>query len=188
MNISIVTGNTWKYEQITSILSDTFCAKQIHLDIPEIQTNLLTEISIDKCKKASSIIQWPVIVDDSGIYFDAYHDFPGALSKYMYTWIGLTWIQKLFDWVENKQAHFQTVLWYMDETMTEPRLFIGECTGTISFDWLDAAEGDLRLPYDLIFIPDWYDSPAYFNMSSWILKNARIIATRKCNERLMQRV
>lgn len=187
--VSIVTGNWWKYEQIVSGLDDSFLVEQVDIDIPEIQTNVLTEISLDKCRYAFDHVKWPVIVDDTWLYFHAYNEFPWALTKFLYKWVGLEWIQRLFVWEENVSAHFETVLWYMDETMSEPKLFIWEIQWKLSFDWLnaDGQNHDQHLPYDLIFIPDWYETPAYFNMSLWTKWNARIQAVQKLNARLMER-
>jgi len=122
-----------------------------------------------------------VLVDDTGIYFDAYTDFPWALTKYIYKGIGLAWIQKLFDGEKNMKAHFQTVLWYMDDSLEEPLLFVWEIHGSLSFDRLtkEWGEHDHHLPYDLIFIPEWYETPAFFNMSVWTKGNARIQAVEK---------
>lgn len=185
--VSIVTWNWWKYEQIVSGLDDSFVVQQVDIDIPEIQTNVLTEISFDKCRYAFDYVKWPVIVDDTWLYFHAYHEFPWALTKFLYKWIGLEWIQRLFVWEENVSAHFETVLWYMDETMIEPKLFVWKSKWMLSFDRLDEADWDVRLPYDMIFIPQWYDSPAFFNLAKWKKWNARMDAVNKLNTWLLNR-
>jgi len=76
MQISIVTGNDGKYTQIAGGLPDFVIAEQVDLDIPEIQTNVLTEISADKCRQAYAQLQKPCLVDDSGIYMNAFNEFP----------------------------------------------------------------------------------------------------------------
>jgi inosine/xanthosine triphosphate pyrophosphatase family protein len=52
---------------------------------------------------------------------------------------------------------------------------------------LDKADGDVRLPYDMIFIPQGYDTPAFFNLSLWKKGNARIQAVEQLATWLEQR-
>ena len=162
-------------------------ADQQVIDIPEIQTNVLTEISKDKCLQAWNVLQKPLIVDDSGIYFSAFNEFPGALSKFLYTGIGLAWMQSMYTWVQDMSAIFQCVLSYMDATLQEPLQFIGEVKWTISFDRLDKAKEDTHLPYDLIFIPEWFDTPALFERDAWLKVNHRVRAVEKCSQWLEER-
>lgn len=179
MNISIVTWNTGKYHQIAWWLGEVVTCEQVALDIPEIQTNLLTEISRDKCIQAFQQLKKPCLVDDSGIYFSAFHEFPGALTKFLYQGIGLAGIQRMYVWVEDMTATFQCALSYMDETCTTPLQFVGEIQGTISFDRLGEIPEDTHLPYDLIFIPDGADKPASFLWDTWLQDNHRVRAVRQ---------
>ncbi len=162
----IVTWNKDKYLQISEAL-DGVESQQRDLDIPEIQTNLLTEISYDKCLQAYVEVQWPVLVDDSGIYFDAFDEFPGALSKFLYQGIGLEWMQKLYVDQLNTKATFQCVLSYMDEDLPEPLQFIWEIEGQVDFSLLGTQEENPKIPYDLIFVPKGMTVPAITNMDLW---------------------
>ena len=164
--LTIVTWNKGKYEEICKFLPDSIDPVQADLDVPEIQTNILADISYDKCLQAWVEIQWPVLVDDSGIYFDAYHEFPWALTKYLYTWIWLEWMAKLFVWENNKKATFQSVVSYMDAELSEPVQFVWEVEGTLNFDYLWQEKEDPRLPYDLIFVPDGMQKPSFFDMGT----------------------
>ena len=112
MKISIVTGNDGKYKQIVGGLPDFMNSKQIDLDIPEIQTNLLTEISADKCVQAYQKLLSACLVDDSGIYMNAFNEFPGALSKFLYKGVGLEGMQRMYAGVEDTSAVFQGRLQY----------------------------------------------------------------------------
>lgn len=187
MKLSIVTGNSGKYEQIARGLPNFLEVEQAILDISEIQTSLLTEISRDKCIKAFEQLWKPCLVDDSGIYFDAFHEFPGALSKFIYQWIGLEGIKRLYDSVEDVSAYFQCVLSYMDETMEEPLQFIWEVSWTLSFDWMGLQEENIHLPYDLIFVPTWFDKPALFEWKKWSDDNHRTRAVKKFGDFILQR-
>jgi len=178
--LNIITGNTGKYAEICEFLPAWLETKQVDLDIPEIQTNILTDISYDKCLQAWVEVQWPVLVDDSGIYFDAYDQFPGALTKYVYQGIGLEGIAKLFAWVQNKKATFQSAVSYMDGTLSEPIQFIGEVQGTLNFEYLWQESEDTRLPYDLIFVPEGMEKPSFFDMAKRkSVYNHRVTAVKK---------
>lgn len=182
MQLSIVTWNTWKYKQIVDHLPNFVHAKQIELDIPEIQTNLLTEISRDKCLQAFQQLQQACLVDDSGIYFHAFNDFPGALTKFIYQGIGLEGIQRIYTWIEDRSAVFQCVLSYMDEKLHEPLQFTGEIQGSVIFDYIDQEQKDTPLPYDLIFVPQGFDKPVVYDWERWWEINHRVRATEKCNK------
>ena len=186
MKLAIVTWNTWKYQQIANHLPDTVEAEQVVLDIPEIQTNVLTEISRDKCLQAYKQLQQPCLVDDSGIYFHAFNKFPVALTKFLYQGIGLEGMRRMYVGVEDKSAVFQCVLSYMDATLDGPLQFVGEVEGTISFDRLGKEQEEDYLPYDLIFIPEGCTQPALFQREKRLEINHRVRATEKLGAWLQQ--
>jgi len=182
--LTLATWNTKKYQQIVAHFPSQLQVRQLDLDLPEIQTNILTDISYDKCLQAYVEVQWPVLVDDSGIYFDAFDQFPGALSKFLYQWVWLAWMRKLYEGEQNTGAVFQCVLSYMDSNLPEPIQFIGECEWKISFDRLDDLEENPKLPYDLIFIPAWMIEPAILHMDQRKDTNHhRVVAAKKFVER-----
>lgn len=186
MHLSIATWNGGKYKQIVSQLPDFVTPEQIDLDLPEIQANLLTVISFDKCLQAYNQLWRPVVVDDTGIFFEAFNEFPGALSKFLYQGVGMKGMKGMFTEVENKNAYFQTVLSYMDETLSEPVQFIWEIDGAISFDWSDQGWENPKLPYELIFIPHGFDKPAVFDQERYLQgDHHRLQAVKKLAEWLL---
>jgi len=185
--LSIVTWNAWKFAEITSVL-DWITYKQNPLDIPEIQTNSLIDISVDKCRQAFESIWWPVLVDDSGVYFDHLNNFPGALTKYFIDGIWVDWIQRLYTGVENKKAKFVSVLSYMDDTLENPIQFIWEVHWVLNFDYVTEENTNPSLPYNLIFQAEWMDVPALFDLDLWKKEyNFRIKATKKFKEWYLSR-
>jgi non-canonical purine NTP pyrophosphatase (RdgB/HAM1 family) len=181
--LTIVTGNNKKYSQISWIINEVTQTRQEKIDLEEIQTADLKEISTDKAMKAFSIVQWPVLVDDSGIVFDTYPWFPGALTKFLYEWVGMQWMRRMFQWVENRKADFQCVLSYMDDSLESPMQFIGKCSWEITFDRLDQWTEHPKMPYDLIFKPDGMSEPAFFNMEIWTGEiSHRVKASKKLRE------
>lgn len=185
--LTIVTGNTDKYRQIAQHLPGIETTQR-DLDIPEIQTNLLTEISYDKCLQAYVEVQWAVLVDDSGIYFNVFSEFPWALSKFLYQWIWLQGMQRLYEWVSDRWAVFQCVLSYMSPDLPEPVQFVWETRWSLDFSLLWEMEANPKMPYDLIFVPEWMSQPAITDMKLWKSEyNHRTKATKKLADRFTQK-
>ncbi|MBA4603224.1 non-canonical purine NTP pyrophosphatase [Thermoactinomyces mirandus] len=92
-----------------------------------------------------------VMVDDAGIYFAAYPDFPGVLSKRIYQRIGYKGIRKLLV-KEPREACFKGavgVCWN-----GEMKIFCGETKGRI-IEEIDENECSFSgFPYDPIFVPE----------------------------------
>jgi XTP/dITP diphosphohydrolase len=166
--ITIVTWNNWKYKQISSVLEvGGIFVKQENLDIIEPQSNNMFEVSAYKAMQAFEQIGWPVVVDDTGIFFDAYPNFPGVFSKYMYQSLWMAWLSKLFVDQSNIKAWFQCVLSYMDSLLEQPMQFVWTTSWTINFSMLDQVTIDNHLPYLSIFVPDGWETvaqmdPSYF--------------------------
>jgi len=183
MHLHFVTWNTGKYEQVQEVLGSQIELVQLPLDIPEIQTTSLHEISADKAMKAFEKTWKRVLVEDTGIYFEAFNYFPWALTKFIYESIWIDWMKNLYTWIENKKAYFQCVMSVMWPWMKEPLQFVWEAHGHISFDFLWSIDEDPRLPYDLIFVANGMELPVVKNMEvrkGWM--NHRVKAARKVGE------
>lgn len=183
MAIHFVTGNIGKFTQVEEALWSFVDLVQVDLHIPEIQTTSIRDISADKARQSFAQVGKPVLVEDSGIYFDAFPDFPGALTKFIYQGIGLEGIRRLFAGEENTKAMFQCVLSYMDGKHIDPVQFVWEVSGRLVFTYLKDHEEDPRLPYDLIFVADGLESPVLFHMEQWKSElSHRVIATKQLKE------
>ncbi len=92
-----------------------------------------------------------VMVDDAGIYFAAYPDFPGVLSKRIVQRIGYKGIRKLL-MKESREACFKGAVGiYWNGEM---KVFCGETKGRIIED-IDENESVFPgFPYDPIFVPE----------------------------------
>lgn len=158
--ILYATGNVGKFEEVA--LDITTREPQIELiqfaaDIPEKQTLDLRAIAIDKAKTAWKFAQeqypnTPILVDDAGIYFEKYNQFPGTLTKYIWHGLGFEGIKKLFE--EGDQAKFLLYMIYI----TGPdsyEIFEGTCEGTLVKPTQFTAHPSL--PYDAIFKPNGSD-------------------------------
>ena len=71
--------------------------KPFNAQIQEIQSTDQKTIAIDKELKAWKILQKPLSVDESGIFFEKYNKFPGTFSKYVFEGIGFEGRTKLLE-------------------------------------------------------------------------------------------
>jgi len=180
--LTIVTWNTGKYRQISSLLEESIPCIQKNLELIEPQSNDMLMVSRHKATEAFQAVGWPVLVDDSGIYFSAYPNFPGVFSKYMFASLWREWLRRLFLDQPNGDAYFQCVLSYMDATLSEPKQFVGTVQGTIDFSFLENITPDEHLQYDSIFRAQWSDVVAQLDMTSFGKKHHRAQATKLCKE------
>ena len=151
-DIYYATGNSDKFETVFCFLERN--APHVKLkpctkDFIEIQSNDQKEIALDKARQAWEHLQEPVLVDDSGIYFEKYHKFPGVLTKFVFQGIGLEGLWKLIEAGEKATFCLHLVYWYGPD---QYEIFESECSGTVTKqkDFL----GTPQFPYDTLFIPD----------------------------------
>jgi XTP/dITP diphosphohydrolase len=147
-----VTGNSDKFEVVYRYIDKN--APHIQLkpfthDIPEIQSYDQREVAVEKARQAWNLLQKPVIIDDAGIYFEKYRDFPGVLTKFVYRGIGQEGLLKLVE--PGDKAYFQItmVYWYGPE---QYQVFMSKCPGYILHQQKYTASPDS--PYDVLFAPE----------------------------------
>jgi len=149
-SVFLVTNNLGKIEEISKHL-EKFGIKVIgkEMEIPEMGDEQET-IAKGKAEFAVERLKVPVIVEDTGLYFDAYKNFPGIKSKFVFQAIGYDGILKLLE-NKSRKAYFKTVIAYCEPNQ-EPKIFVGINNGRMA----EAVRGisHPRLPYDSVFIPD----------------------------------
>jgi len=150
--IYYVTGNSGKFADVAAYM--TLYAPEIALmqydtDIPEIQSLDQRAVAIDKARQAYQHLQSPVLVDDSGIYFDQYHEFPGVLSKYIFQALGLAGIKRLMNTGDWASFRIHIVFYYAPE---QYEVFACVSPGTIMYQ--DQFLPPASLPYDQLFVPE----------------------------------
>lgn len=124
---------------------------QKNLGYPEIQADTLEEVAIFGVDLLKKRFDNPFILEDAGLFIDAFDGFPGVYSAYVFYRIGCSGILKLMDdkCDKDRKATFKSVYAYC-EPKKEPVLFLGESRGKISRKIL----GSNGFGYDPIFIPD----------------------------------
>lgn len=151
MKVTFVTTNAAKFEEARYALKDyPVELERSEYNYSEDQEMTIEEIAMEGARVSAEHLGVPVVVDDTGIFFEAYPGFPGPLSKFVYHTLGFKGILKLLEG-ENRGAYFLTVLGYC-EPGREPRVFIGKDHGTLSEEV--CGEINERLPYCNLFISD----------------------------------
>ena len=147
-----ITGNKGKILEAKTKFSDlNIDIIQKDLGYPEIQADSLEDVARFSAEFVQIKFSQPFILEDAGCFIDALNGFPGVYSAYVFYKIGCSGILKLLEKSDNKsrKATFRSVYAY-GEPDKKPRLFIGECRGTISKKTL----GEHGFGYDPIFIPN----------------------------------
>lgn len=148
----------------------------------EIQSDSLQEVARTCAQNAYSRIQKPLFVEDSGLFVDALHGFPGVYSSYALEKIGCEGILRLLGQERLRSARFKCAIAYIDESGI--REFAGVVKGRISTQ-IFRGEG---FGYDPIFIPEGYDlafsqifsvKEKISHRSKALLKMAKFLAAKK---------
>jgi len=142
-----VTGNHQKLKEFEEILGIKL--NHSDLDLDEIQSVEVEEVAKHKAKQAYDILKEPVIVEDTGLYFEELNGLPGALIKFFVKKLTLEHICSLVK--ENRKAKAVTCIAYFDGK--EIKTFIGETEGEIAKE----PRGTNGFGWDPIFIPEGYD-------------------------------
>jgi XTP/dITP diphosphohydrolase len=148
--IVFVTSNKDKIIEATHIL-DRFKIdiKNRRIKFNELADTKLENIVIDKAMQAKLKIKSPFIVDDAGIFFEAYPNFPGPFTKQIFEFLGYDGILKLLRG-KNRKAYFKTVVFFVGNN-GDIRMFKGICRGYISKRV--KGQGSSDSPFNRLFVP-----------------------------------
>jgi non-canonical purine NTP pyrophosphatase (RdgB/HAM1 family) len=146
----LVTGNPLKVKEFNLVLKEfKLKLKSKNLELIESTGKTLKEIAKEKAEQAFQQLKKPVVVDDTGVFFRIYENFPGTESKRIFEKEGYKGILKKLE-SKPRTAYFKTVLCLM-EGIGKQRFFEGVLEGTISEKVF--FKNKKVLPYDRIFIP-----------------------------------
>ncbi len=125
----LATGNKGKLEEVQEILKIPLEIADIELE--EIQSMDLEYVVRKKAEEAFRIIKKPVVVDDVGVFFEAWKGFPGPLIKFMFLHLGNKKIIELLKGEDNRKVSVQSAVAYHDGKKIHT--FIGEVICSIAF-------------------------------------------------------
>lgn len=150
MKIIFITTNKHKFEEVQDILRDyPIELERLFMEYEENHDFGIEEIARGVARKLAIEIGKPILLEDTGLFFEAYEGFPGALPKFVFNTLGHKGIFKLLQG-ESRKAYFKTVAAYC-EPNKEPVLFDGIMRGDITNEVYN--EDKDVMPYDRIFIP-----------------------------------
>lgn len=136
-------------------VQDVFSGYPIELEHVDMEYEENHDASMDDIArfaagKLANQLGRPVVLEDTGLFFEAYPNFPGALPKFVFNTLGYKGIFKLLEG-ESREAYFRTVAGFC-EPGGEAVLFDGVMQGAIT-DRVHNPDADF-MPYDRVFIPE----------------------------------
>lgn len=122
-------------------------------EIPEIQSLDVSEVAAAKARAAYETLgpEHPVLVEDSGIVFEAWNGLPGAFAKWFLKSVGNEGLLRMLGSGEVRSARAVCAVALAEGPAPgEVRVFLGEAPGTIAPE----PRGEGGFGWDSIFIPD----------------------------------
>ncbi len=146
--ITFVTSNDNKVREAEQVLGMELNREKLDLD--ELQSMDLAPIIEHKARQAYNLVKRPIIVEDVGLYLDAWDGFPGPFVKWVYERIGYDVFPTLIP-SDNRKVTWVVVYGYCDgETF---KTFEGRVEGTIAAE----KRGTDGWGFDPLFIPAGLD-------------------------------
>jgi XTP/dITP diphosphohydrolase len=157
-----VTSNVHKFQEASRVLSEyKIATAKLKVGAVEIQDDSLENIAEASVLDAVKNCGLPIFVEDAGLFIEALKGFPGPYSKYVYNTVGVKGILKLMKNIENRSAHFQSVIAFSSPG-EQPICFRGKVEGKISLQ----ERGTSGFGYDPIFMPTDGDGRTFAEMTS----------------------
>jgi XTP/dITP diphosphohydrolase len=146
--IRFVTSNEGKVREAREYLDDV---ERVEYEYTEIQSDSVATIAAHGAREAHEAVGEPVLVDDAGLFVDAFDGFPGPYSSYVEDTVGVERVWRLAEPEDDSRGSFRLALAYCDDETrgTQPngvRTFEGQVTGR-----LVAPRGTGGFGYDPIF-------------------------------------
>ena len=120
-------------------------------DVPEIQSDDQTEVSVDKAIKYHALLRCPVVVMDSGLFIEPLGGFPGVYTKYVLDVLGIDKLVDLARNIEKPVAFAQRTITYFDGVTL--KTFSSKVTGIL----VREPRGMNGRNYDKYFVADGKD-------------------------------
>src|SRR5438552_2365610 len=115
---------------------------------PEIQADRLEKVVRFAATVLDDQIRGDYLIDDSGLFLDAFGGFPGVYSSFVHKRLGNPGLLKLLQDAKTRAATFETVFLLRQGGSHE--VFHGECRGTIAA----GERGTGGFGFDPIFVPE----------------------------------
>jgi XTP/dITP diphosphohydrolase len=110
--LRFVTTNEGKVREAREYLADE--VRQLDFDYREIQADDLAAVAADGARKAYRHDGEPFVVDDAGLFVDAFDGFPGPYSAYVEDTVGVERLWRMTEPEDDHGAAFRGVVAYCD--------------------------------------------------------------------------
>ena len=144
--ITFITGNQGKADFMAKFLDFKIPHQKLNLD--EIQSLDLHEITEHKARQAYQKIKSPVLVEDVSFVYEALGKLPGPFIKWFLEPLGEAGVCDLVSRFENRRATGSVCFCYFDGKKL--KFFDGQVRGTVAKE----PKGSDGYGWDFIFIPD----------------------------------
>jgi len=156
--IKFVTGNSNKVRETVAILGVPL--EEVKVDgLIEIQTLDIEELVYHKCQQAYDSLKCSVLVEDSGLLFNAWGGLPGPLIKWFECTVGCEGMLKMLQTFEDRSAIAISCFAIYDGK--DIKIARGEVEGSIATE----IRGSHGFGWDVIFVPKGYKK-TYAEMKS----------------------
>ena len=156
--IKFVTGNFNKARETGVILGVPL--EHVEVDgLIEIQTQDIEELVYHKCQQAYDSLKCPVLVEDSGLLFNAWDGLPGPFIKWFECTVGCEGMLKMLHTFEDRSAIAVSCFAIFDGK--DIKIARGEVKGSIATE----IRGSYGFGWDVFFIPEGYEK-TYAEMQS----------------------
>lgn len=156
MKIAFITTNKGKFEEVQYLLKDyDIEIEWINRKYEEDNDDTVEDTAKKAARKLANELKLPIVLEDTGLFFEAYDGFPGPSPKFVFRTLGYKGIFKLLDG-ESRKAYFETFAAYC-EPEGEPIIFSGKMEGEITTNIFNAEKNFDFMPYNRIFIPEGSD-------------------------------
>ncbi len=152
MDALFVTSNHNKAREAAEILKLEL--HTVALDLPEPQGLDVAEVAAQKARAARDALgdpDQPVLVEDSGLVFEAWNGLPGALTKWFLNSVGNEGLLRMLSAYNDRSARAVCAV-AVSPSGGSVRVFVGEVGGSIAPE----ARGGEGFGWDPIFIPQGY--------------------------------
>jgi len=149
-HILFATSNAEKFREVSACLSPfAISLERAELDVDEIKSLDIVKTAREKAQDSFALLKRPLVVEDTGIFFNAFNSFPGTYSKFCIETIGVRDTVGLLKGKKDTSASFVTVACYTDGKTTE--CFEGRVDGQVVLS--PRGNPPAKLPYDSYFVP-----------------------------------
>ncbi len=150
--ILFVTTNKHKVFQARKVFSKyNICVKWIKRSYDEASDDTVKEIAEKAARNLADELKKPIMVEDTGVLFDAYPGFPGAFPKFVFNHIGYEGIFRLLKG-KSRKARFISCVGYC-RPGKKPLVFTACMKGRITEKVFCRNKAGI-MPYERIFIPE----------------------------------